>query len=87
VLLDPPTGTRPVHHERRRDMEINTNPMTALRSGHVAPAFRGSEAGVCPQAGFRGVFVTDVKLRSAVVPTAGIAGMVTGSRTWKPPIT
>ena len=68
-------------------MEIYTNTGTVLRSGSVAPVFGGALAGVCPQAGFRGVFATDVKLRSASVPTTGIAGMVTGRRTWSPLIT
>ena len=67
-------------------MEITTITGTVLRSGSVAPLFRGFVAGVCPQAGFRGVDATDVKLR-AHVPTAGITGMATGPRTWSPPIT
>ena len=68
-------------------MEIYTNTGTVLRSGSVAPVFGGAKAGVCPQPGFRGVFVTDVKLRSTSVPATGIARMVTGSHTWTPPIT
>jgi hypothetical protein len=68
-------------------MEIYTINGTALRSGFVAPALGGALAGVCPQAGFRRVDSHAVNLIQATVPTSGFAGMVTGPRTWSPPIT
>ena len=64
---------------------------TALRSGIVAPVLGGALAGVCPQAAFRRVHRHAVKNSQgtfgATLPTTGDAGMVTGHRSWSPPIT
>ena len=61
---------------------VITTTTSASRSAFVAPTFGGAVAGVCPQAGFRHV---DGHTQVSV-PTTGNAGMVTGHRSWSPPI-
>ena len=62
-------------------LDIESTPI-ALRSAFVAPTYRGSVAGVCPQTGFR-----RVDSHNQVTYLFGDAGMATGHRPWSPLIT
>ena len=63
-------------------LNIESTPI-ALRSAFVAPTYRGSVAGVCPQTAFRRVDAhTQVEFLAV-----GDAGMATGHRPWSPLIT
>jgi len=63
-------------------LNIESTPI-ALRSAFVAPTYRGSVAGVCPQTAFRRV---DAHTQAYVLAVGG-AGMATGHRPWSPLIT